>query len=224
MKNKTVTLSGVFCVLIGNTRTISTVRDIKPSPYTPDLAAQRRYRRVWSIIVSMWTVKKSPPSVKAQTTHKVEIARLLSDSLITPYDRMVTCHAVIFVFLRCHHALWRRSAAFKGLPRCRSPPYPPKIWNPAHHQILEVLLCTIAHYISFSQKTFLTLTPHVQVTAYHLLQRAMKVGWTYDPDRTPTETTVGQAPAHSQYASKTLLRHGFGRMDCLRDRDAGRGW
>ena len=43
-------------------------------------------------------------------------------------------------------------------------------------KFLEVLLCTIAHYISFSQKTFLTLTPHVQVTAYHLLQRAMKVG------------------------------------------------
>lgn len=135
MKNKTVTLSGVFCVLIGNTRSISTVKEIKPSPYTPDLATQRRYRRVWSIIVSTWTVKKSPPSVKAQTTQKVEIARLLSDSILTPYDRMVTCHAVIFVFLRCHHALGRRSAAFKGLPRCRSPPYPPKIWNPAHHQI-----------------------------------------------------------------------------------------
>lgn len=135
MKNKTVTLSGVFCVLISNTRTISTVKEIKPSPYTPDLVAQRRSRHVWSIIVSMWTVKKSPPSVKAQTTQKVEITRLLSDSILTPYDRMVTCHAVIFVFLRCHHALWRRSAAFKGLPRCRSPPYPPKIWNPAHHQI-----------------------------------------------------------------------------------------
>lgn len=123
MKNKTVTLSGVFCVLIGNTRSISTVKEIKPSPYTPDLATQRRYRRVWSIIVSTWTVKKSPPSVKAQTTQKVEIARLLSNSILTPYDRMVTCHAVIFVFLHCHHAARRQLAAVGGLPRCRSPPH-----------------------------------------------------------------------------------------------------
>ena len=121
MKNKTVTLSGVFCVLKSNTRTISTVKEIKPSPYTPDLVAQRRSRHVWSIIVSMWTVKKSPPSVKAQTTHKVEIARLLSDSLITPYDRMVTCHAVIFVFLCCRRPSCHSMAA-KHLPRCRSPP------------------------------------------------------------------------------------------------------
>ena len=135
MKNKTVTLSGVFCVLIGNTRSISTVKEIKPSPYTPDLATQRRYRRVWSIIVSTWTVKKSPPSVKAQTTRKVEITRFLSDNPIASNDRMACCHAVIFVFLRCRYALGRRSAAFKSLPRCRAPPYPPKTWNPVHHQI-----------------------------------------------------------------------------------------
>lgn len=33
---------------------------------------------------------------------------------------------------------------------------------------------------------------------------------------------MGQAPAHSQYASETLLRYGYGRKDCLRDRDAGK--
>ena len=121
MKNKTVTLSGVFCVLIGNTRSISTVKEIKPSPYTPDLAAQRRYRRVWSIIVSAWTVKKSPPSVKARTTRKVEITRFLSDNPIASNDRMAFCHAVIFVFLCCRRPSCHSMAA-KHLPRCRSPP------------------------------------------------------------------------------------------------------
>ena len=79
--------------------------------------------------------QKSPPSIKAQSAHKVKTTHLLSNNSITSCDRMASCHAVFFVFWSCHHTLWRWPAAFKGLPRCRSPPYPPKIWNPAHHQI-----------------------------------------------------------------------------------------
>ena len=40
MKYKTVTFSGAFCTCNSDTLTRSTVRDKKPSPYVPDLAAK----------------------------------------------------------------------------------------------------------------------------------------------------------------------------------------
>lgn len=99
------------------------------------MATQWRYRYVWIFIIYFWIIKKSPSPVKARSTRKVENTQFLSYYGAIPNDRMVYFHAVIFVFLCCHGAAGHSMGA-RSRPRCRSPPYPPKIWNLAHHQIL----------------------------------------------------------------------------------------
>lgn len=67
---------------------------------------------------------------------------------------MAYCHAVIFVFLRCGGT---SNYFLKGecLPRCRSPPYAPKIWNPETYQIFGGLtVVKKCFYIAFHKNFF----------------------------------------------------------------------
>lgn len=67
---------------------------------------------------------------------------------------MAYCHAVFFVFLH-YGGVLDRFFKEKCLPRCRSPPYAPKIWNSETYQIFGGLtVVTKCFYIAFHKYFF----------------------------------------------------------------------